>query len=93
MYFAPLKYASIMFTDLKRMRLVCGLRQLDVSFCTGVSVSALAAAEQGRKPLNYTEHALVVAFLDARWRMLQELETPSEKPEVKIGSSLMSAST
>jgi hypothetical protein len=24
-----------MVTDLKRMRLVCGLRQLDVSFCTG----------------------------------------------------------
>jgi len=75
-----------MLTDLKRMRLVCGLRQIDVSFCTGVSVSALAAAEQGRKPLNYTEHALVVGFLDDRWRMLQELESPCEKPEVRIAS-------
>jgi len=56
------------------MRLLCGLRQVDVSFCTGVSVSALASAEQGRKPLNHTEHGLIVAYLNSRWKFLQELE-------------------
>ena len=61
-------------TDLKRMRLLCGLRQIDVSFCTGVSVSALSAAEQGRKPLNYVEHGAVVAFLRKRWWALQLAE-------------------
>jgi hypothetical protein len=56
------------------MRLLCGLRQLDVSFCTGVPVSALGAAEQGRKPLNNTELALVVSFLNRRWQTLRAIE-------------------
>lgn len=66
-----------MLDDLRRMRLLCGLRQIDVSFCTGVSVSALAEAEHGRKPLNQTERALVVSFLNARWQALQTLEHPA----------------
>ena len=76
-----------MFNDLKRMRLLCGLRQLDVSFCTGVSVSALAGAEQGRKPLNYTEHALVVSFLNARWQMLETAERPGEQARRLVHAS------
>src|SRR6516164_11559194 len=72
--FSHLKYARVVSTDLKRMRLLCGLRQLDVSFCTGVPVSALGAAEQGRKPLNNTELALVVSFLNRRWQTLRAIE-------------------
>jgi len=56
------------------MRLLCGLRQIDVAFSTGVSVSSLAAAEHGRRPLNYTEHALVLSFLNERWTLLEEEE-------------------
>jgi len=68
------------------MRLLCGLRQIDVSFCTGVSVSSLAAAEHGRKPLNYTEHALVVSFLKDRWQVLQEIEKPQNgRTETRAG--------
>ena len=70
-----------MFNDLKRMRLLCGLRQIDVAFCTGVSVSALAAAEHGRKPLNRTEHGLVVAYLRTRWQFLQDLE--KQQPQAR----------
>ncbi len=59
--------------------MLCGLRQLDVAFCTGVSVSSLATAERGGKPLRYTEEALVVSFLSARWQALQEVENRLER--------------
>lgn len=68
-----------MFTDLRPMRLLCGLRQVDLALCTGVSVSAIAAAEQGRKPLNCTQRGLVTAYLNARWEFLQSIERQLER--------------
>jgi hypothetical protein len=63
-----------MLGDLKKMRLLCGLRQIEVAVCTGVSVSALAAAEQGRRPLSDVERSIVVSFLEDRWRVLELAE-------------------
>jgi transcriptional regulator with XRE-family HTH domain len=72
-----------MFSDLRKMRLLCGLRQVDVAYCTGVSVSALAAAEHGRRPLNHVEHSLVVCFLNERWQILKRIEEGYQKAVVK----------
>jgi hypothetical protein len=63
-----------MFSDLRKMRLLCGLRQIDVAYCAGVSVSALAAAERGQKPLSRVESSLVVWFLNERWQALKRVE-------------------
>jgi predicted transcriptional regulator len=63
-----------MFSDLRKMRLLCGLRQIEVAVCTGVSVFALAEAEHGRRPLNDIEHSIVVSFLRDRWRLLELAE-------------------
>jgi transcriptional regulator with XRE-family HTH domain len=69
-----------MLTDLKRMRLVCELRQIDVAAGTGVSIAALSSAERGREALNHSEHAIVVSFLQRRWRALQEFEGHGKVP-------------
>jgi hypothetical protein len=63
-----------MLSDLRKMRLLCGLRQIEVAFCTGVSVSALAAAESGRKPLTGIEQSIVVSFLKDHWQLLELAE-------------------
>jgi hypothetical protein len=80
-----------MFSDLRKMRLLCGLRQIDVSYCTGVSVSALAAAEHGQKPLNQLEHSLVVCFLNERWQILGRVEEDYQKAQVKAEMETSSA--
>ena len=60
--------------NLKRIRLVCGLRQIDVWAATGIPVGKLSQAEQGRIPLSEPEQALLVSFLHKRWKAIREAE-------------------
>lgn len=62
------------------MRLLCGLRQFDVSAATGVSITVLSAAERGQKSLGHSEQALVVDFLNRRWSALQDFEVSNLTP-------------
>ena len=61
--------------NLKRMRLLCGLRQQDLSAATGVPIYRISGAETGRLALTARENGLLTAFLRERWSSIQELET------------------
>jgi hypothetical protein len=61
-------------TDLKRMRLLCGLRQIDVWGSTGIPLYRIAGAERGQLRLSEKEHKLLATFLHERWESLQEIE-------------------
>lgn len=61
-------------TDLKRMRLLCGLRQIDCWSATGIAIHRLSAAERGLLQLNYSEQSLLTNFLRERWKSIQEAE-------------------
>jgi hypothetical protein len=51
-------------TDLKRLRLICGLRQLDVWAATGIPIQRLSQAERGRYDLlSDPERKLLQSFL------------------------------
>ncbi len=56
------------------MRLICGLRQIDVWAGTGIPVSKLSAAEQGRIQLTAPEKALLVSYLTEKWKAIQDSE-------------------
>jgi hypothetical protein len=56
------------------MRLLCGLRQIDVWAGTGIPVGELSAAEQGRAQLAESEFALLVSYLHEKWKAIQESE-------------------
>lgn len=56
------------------MRLLCGLRQLDVWAGTGVPLYRLSLAERGALHLNESEEKLIRGFLRERWGALQEIE-------------------
>ncbi len=64
-------------TDLKRMRLLCGLRQLDVWAATGIPVNKLSRAERGRVRLSESERRLLIGFLRERWEALPDVEPRS----------------
>lgn len=76
-------------TDLKRMRLLCGLRQIDLWASTGISLHRIACAERGQTELTDGERKLLLSFLRERWTSLEETErattsatsTPSTEPE------------
>lgn len=61
--------------DLKRMRLLCGLRQIDLSMGTGITLHKISGAEQGRTCLSATEENVLRNFLSARWRSIEVLES------------------
>lgn len=61
--------------DLKLMRLLCGLRQLDLSVATGVPTYKISGAETGRFQLSEFEERALRAFLVERWGSIQELES------------------
>lgn len=70
-------------TDLKRMRLICGLRQLDVYVATGITPSRISLAERGSIALSQSEEWALRSFLNTRWSDLQALEgnlSPFEDP-------------
>ncbi len=62
-------------TTLKRLRLLCGLRQTDVFIATGIPVIRLSRAEQGRSQLSPGEFRLVVDYLRDRLSALLPHDT------------------
>ena len=74
--------------DIKRMRLVCGLRQIDTWAGTGISPNRLSAAERGLIQLSESEEKLLRKFLRQRWESLQELENPEPaSPPIRVGAT------
>jgi hypothetical protein len=61
-------------TDLKRMRLLCGLRQIDVWANTGVPLYRISLAERGAVQLSESEEKLIRMFLREKWATLQVAE-------------------
>jgi predicted transcriptional regulator len=70
--------------DLKRMRLLCGLRQMDLSGATGVSTYKISAAETGRLSLSELEERALRGFLVERWESIVELEAQSGRHAVEL---------
>jgi hypothetical protein len=60
--------------DLKRMRLLCNLRQIDLSISTGVPVYRISGAETGRFQLSSLEETALRNFLVERWQWIEETE-------------------
>lgn len=58
----------------KRMRLVCGLRQIDVWAGTGITPARLSKAENGKIELEVPERAALESYLRKRWAIRQESE-------------------
>lgn len=58
-------------TDLKRMRLVCELRQIDVWAGTGIPLYRISQAERGALQLTECEDRLLRSFLRERWQLLE----------------------
>lgn len=61
------------------MRLLCGLRQMDLSVATGVPVGKISAAETGRFSLSSLEEKALRGFLVARWQSIVQFESRGEK--------------
>jgi len=61
--------------DLKRMRLLCNLRQIDLSVTTGIPIYRIGGAETGRLQLSDLEERALRNFLVERWRSIEELES------------------
>jgi hypothetical protein len=72
-------FASV--TDLKRMRLLCDLRQLDVWAGTGVPVYRISLAERGALQLTESQEKLVLAYLHKRWAALRQVEMDVDTQE------------
>jgi hypothetical protein len=58
--------------ELRRVRNFLGLRQIDVSFATGIPVWRLSKAENGNLRLNRSEEQVLREFLAARMRIVAE---------------------
>jgi hypothetical protein len=61
--------------NLKRMRLLCGLRQIDLSTATGIALYKISSAETGRLQLSVPDSDVLRDFLLGRWRSIQGLES------------------
>lgn len=61
--------------NLKRMRLLCGLRQIDLSLATGIALYKISNAETGRLRLSQSEADILRDFLFGRWSSIQKLES------------------
>ncbi len=70
--------------ELKRMRLLCGLRQFDVAVGTGVALRRISGAETGRLQLTKHERQLIENFLRRRWAWLQQLEAGPPGPGLPL---------
>jgi transcriptional regulator with XRE-family HTH domain len=60
--------------DLKRMRLCCGLTQIEVCFGTGISVQRLGQIERGAVQHLECELKSLIRFYQAYWSQLQVAE-------------------
>jgi hypothetical protein len=56
------------------MRLLCGLRQIDLWAATGIPLHRVAAAERGQVQLTDGEQKVLVGFLRERWDSLRDAE-------------------
>jgi hypothetical protein len=56
------------------MRLLCGLRQIDLWASTGISLHRIAGSERGQIQLTDGEQKVLVGFLRERWDSLQDAE-------------------
>jgi len=66
-------------TDMKRMRLDCGLRQIDVFVGTGIPIRTLSLAERGLMKLTRAEHAHIMSFLGRQWEFFAKTRRVSKK--------------
>jgi hypothetical protein len=57
------------------MRLLCGLRQIDLSMATGIALYKISSAETGRLRLSEPDAEVLRDFLFGRWRSIQRLES------------------
>ena len=76
--------------DLKRMRLLCNLRQIDLSVSTGVPVYRISGAETGRLELSDLERRTLFPFLVERWESISGAGSP-ENPEAQLQHAGVSA--
>ena len=66
-------------TDLKRLRLICGLRQIDVWAGTGIPIQKLSQAERGRYDLlSDPERKLLQSFLRKQLEQVERDRVISE---------------
>jgi|SRR5579884_3110907 len=75
---------------IRRWRLFAGLQRFDVAGATGIPMSKLAAAENGRARLSAAQESLVTSFIRARLRVVADLEgwRPTEMPGEILGASI-----
>jgi transcriptional regulator with XRE-family HTH domain len=60
--------------NLRRLRLLCGLTQFELSAGSNVSIHRIAQAEQDRIELSEIEEALIVAQLQKHWVWMSSLD-------------------
>lgn len=80
--------------EMKRLRLACLLRQIDVSQATGIAVSRLSSAERGLIRLADAEQRMVMGLLQRRWQFLgsftqgshEEAPTSKDLPEKELAA-------
>lgn len=63
-------------SDLKRMRLLCGLRQIDVWAGTGIPLYRISLAEREGIQLTECEERLLRTFLQERWAAIEGAGQP-----------------
>jgi transcriptional regulator with XRE-family HTH domain len=59
---------------LRRLRLLCGLTQFELSASSNVSLHRIAHAEQGRIELSETEEGLITEQLRKHWQWISGLD-------------------
>jgi hypothetical protein len=57
------------------MRLLCGLRQIDLTMATGIALYKISGAEIGRLRLSEPDEEVLRDFLVGRWSSIQRLES------------------
>jgi hypothetical protein len=63
----------------KRMRLLCGLTQADLSVATGIALYKVAGAETGRVRLSDLDVSALRNFLLGRWHSIEAYEGREKK--------------
>jgi hypothetical protein len=85
---ADIPASSRSMTDLKRLRLICGLRQLDVWAATGIQIQRLSQAERGRYGfLSDPEINLLQSFFRQRLEQVERERIVSRFEVAPAGSS------
>ena len=69
------------------MRLLCGLRQLDVWAGTGVPLYKISLAERAALHLTESEERLIRGFLRERWASLQQIEGATPATQIMVSAA------